>query len=143
MVPKGTRITFDINGNTSTWWPVSRNGIQSDVTDQLFVNFVVHDVSVENKAIQLGGPSSLYWNWDYKAIVSLTTKVDYRDIQDIDGIVGSAFVEAAGAMPIVTARNWEPGQTQESGTPWGLYAVLALIAVIAASGAVITSRLRS
>jgi hypothetical protein len=95
----------------------------------------VHDVTI-NREDTLFGPSALYWNWRYSAVVTVTTKAAYAKIEDVDSIVAHAFYEAGGELPTVTARGYEPAQGPgaTSGANWAAWLtggglVLGLVAV--------------
>lgn len=131
MIPANTPITFTVVGDTAGLIPTSVDGVRGVVLDMLAPNFTVQNVLVTNLRTMMGGGGSLYWNWSYKATVRLTTRVEYRDIQDIDSIVAHAFYEAGGSLPTVTANGFEQGQDPPTETSIGLYVLLGVVGLVA------------
>lgn len=137
MITNGSAITFDVQGSTGGFLPRTVAEVRQSVIDSLTPFFVVTDVALSSSSF-LSDPLHSLSDWPYSAVVRVTMQSDYADISDVDSVVAHAFYDAAGELPTVTARGYEPGQSAaDSRTGLSLTSALVLIAVALVALAVV------
>jgi hypothetical protein len=80
-------------------------------------------------------PLRMFKGVEYTAVVQGAPLSDYADPHDVASIVRHAFSDAAGAVPTVTVRGVDipigPPKKETPGVGLGMYAALAVIALVA------------
>src|SRR5262245_15906409 len=112
MIPAGTRITFDVQGTTGSYWVRTDEGVRADVITELMGFGTVEDVSIKRPgALEDPWTWGTGLHWPYRATVRIVTKFAHNSIDDVNSIVRGAFWNSAGEPPTVTANGYQPGQT--------------------------------
>lgn len=111
MIPKGTRITFDVQGSVGHWIPRSTQGVRQDAIDNITPFARVESLSIARPGF-IEDPATfvLGVNWPYESAVRILTQFDHGKIDDLVLVITNAYEFAAGSIPTVTARDWQPNQ---------------------------------
>ena len=113
MIRSNTRIVFDVHGAVNGWVPFGAPAVE-DVRSRAIAGlspfFRVHSVSVTDNGL---------FDATYTARADLVVLGDYDSIDDVKSIVRSAFWEASGDVPTVSAPGYgDPGQPSGGAQSW-------------------------
>ena len=106
MIAAGTRVTINVQGQTSAWLPLTEANLRDGVIDGLSHTFTVNSVGIT----PLGSVYVGLQDWPYSARVNVTTRVSYAKAEDVASIVANAFYQAGGSLPTVNAEGYGPRQ---------------------------------
>lgn len=129
MVRQGARVEATVTGTVREGW-LSFGTSESDLRNGVLQAFAGR-VAVDALTIE----SDASWRtntWSYRAIATVRTLSDHARVEDVLGIVGGAFGQVAGTMPIVTLGAWtqaDPRQPADDSL-FGIGTSLSLVAVI-------------
>lgn len=129
MVTAGTSLTLDVKGHTGQWLPRTSGELRANILNNLSPNFQVHDVVITS-----GGDNPLdtgfgLWNWDFTAVVTLTTNEAYNDSDNVASIVASVVNDASGTMPAVSVRGFGQQVTPDVNVGPSWLSVTSLLAL--------------
>lgn len=110
MVPSGARLTFDVQGSTGGYFIVDDTTLRNEVVQRLSAFFSAPTVEI-TRGSTLANIVDFQWlHWNYSAVITLKTRIDYSEYDDIGRVIANAFYNAGGALPTVTSRD--AGDTQ-------------------------------
>lgn len=110
MVRAGETITFQVVGTTAGIIPVDATDLRTQVVDRLGLYFLVTNAAITRGSL-LSNILDFQWlHWDYRATVTIKTRLGYGDLDDVRSVIANAFYQAGGALPTVTAPGY--GETQ-------------------------------
>jgi len=113
-IAAGQRITFQVVGSTGAWVPRTVNTVRSAALAALSGYLTVNALTVTKTS---GGLLSQYpLVFGYEATLVGTTQYAHAQIGDLNAIVRSAFWDAAGEPPTVSAPGFVGQVTQGPGT---------------------------
>lgn len=105
MVPHGSLIIFDVNGTTGGLAPVDDTDLRSRIIAGLAPYFTVMEVAITRGSTLSNIIDFQWFHWNYSAVVTLRTRSDYADVEDVRSVLIHAFYDAGGAFPTVTIRT--------------------------------------
>lgn len=118
MVRAGTSITYQVQGNTQSWYPPDPSSLRAGVIAFLSAYFFVETAEVNVRSVSSRIMSAEFWNYDYTAIVTVVPRSDYGSSRDIASVIQHAFYTATGGMPTVgTDFRDTIGGISEQGLP--------------------------
>lgn len=103
MIPRGTELTFTVKGSTTTsWWSLFTVAeFEGDARDHLNRTLDVVSLSIDASTFTAGVIA-----YQYTAIVTVRTRVDHAQADDVASIVAHTFYVIAGSMPSVTSGGF-------------------------------------
>lgn len=135
MVPAGQTIVFDVEGETGGWFPVDDTDLRAKVLAGLTPFFTVTEVAVTRGSTLSNVLEFQWYHWNYRAAVTLTTRVGYAALDDVRAVVAHAFYDAGGAMPTVTSPTYQESQgAGVTTTGPSMLGALGFSAVVALAG---------
>jgi len=111
MIAAGTAITLTVKGSTGEWIPRTVDDVRQGAINSMSAYVTVESVGVTRKSTSIFRE---LWDYGYDATVRIRTRVAHNSIDDIIGIVRSAFESSTGETPTVTADGF--GFPQSGGT---------------------------
>lgn len=119
MVRGGTSITFQVQGGTASVLRPDVTQLRASVIAFLSGYFFVESVEINVRSLVGSIMAGEFWNYDYTAIVQLTTRGDYASSRDIASVIAHSFYAATGGMPTVSTdfRDSLGGITDQPGPP--------------------------
>lgn len=103
MIKAKSTITFSVSGTTAGIVPVDATDVRTTVADRLSLYFDLLALTIKPPS-WLEGIVNVEWlHWSYTASVTVKTRVDHNDIDDVRSVVANAFYVATGAMPTISA----------------------------------------
>lgn len=113
MVRAKSTITFAVSGTTAGWIPTDATSVRSVVADRLGIFFDLIALTIKPPS-WLENVVNVEWlHWSYTASVTVKTRVDHADVDDVRSVVANAFYVATGAMPTVSIPS--AGEIQQIG----------------------------
>lgn len=107
MLKAGSTVVFDVQGSTGGALPVDDTDLRNAVINNLAAYFEVLNVSI-TKGSMLTNILDFEWlHWNYAATVTIQTRMDYGDVEDLRGVIATAFYNGGGAVPVVTIRGYD------------------------------------
>lgn len=103
MVRANSTITFSVSGTTAGLIPTNAVSVRSTVADRLSLYFDLLTLTITPPSWMQSILNVEWLHWSYTASVTLKTRVDHADIDDVRAVVANAFYTATGAMPTVSA----------------------------------------
>jgi hypothetical protein len=127
VVKANSTITFTVNGVTQGYIPVTAKDVHASVADRLSLYFDVIALTITPPNWVKSTIGFDWLHWPYSSSVTIKTRVDHGDIDDVRSVIANAYYLSAGAMPSVSvpALGESQGPATESHT--GLGEVLATI----------------
>lgn len=105
MIAANTTITFAVAGTTAGLVPTDATSVRSTVADRLSLYFDLLAFTLKPPS-WIDGIVNVEWlHWSYTASVTVKTRIDHGDIDDVRSVVANAFYVATGAMPTVSAPS--------------------------------------
>lgn len=110
MLAHGTTVIFDVQGSTGGYLPIDDTDLRTAIIGNLAAFFEVLSVAIV-KGSTLANIIDFQWlHWNYSATVIVRTRIDYALVDDLRGVIATAFYDAGGAVPSVTIRTVDDAQ---------------------------------
>jgi hypothetical protein len=97
MIRTGSAIRFDAAGSSDGWDDADT---RSRIDIELSKYFRVQAID-----LKAGGSFAEYFGWPFRADITVTTREDYGELNDVSSIVAHAIYEATGYMPTVSVPS--------------------------------------
>jgi hypothetical protein len=140
MVAADSVLTLEAQGQTGGWIPTDDTALRAGVLNRLTPFFDVLGATITRGSTVANILDFQWFHWQYKAIVTIKTRIGYASPDDVRSIVGSAFYQAGGAMPSITIRSLGetqgPGIEQEGPSLGGLFTGTTAVIVLGLVGLV-------
>jgi len=113
MVAADSVLTLEVQGQTGGWVPTDDTGLRAGVLNRLTPYFDVLGATITRGSTLSNILDFQWFHWQYKAVLTIKTRIGYASPDDVRSIVAAAFYNAGGAMPSVSIRSL--GETQGPG----------------------------
>jgi len=112
VIRANSTITFAVSGTTAGLIPTNALSVRTTVADRLSLYFDMLALTITPPSWMATVLNVEWLHWSYTASVTVKTRIDHGDIDDVRSVVANAFYIATGAMPTVSVPG--AGEIQQN-----------------------------